>query len=382
MRHASLLTAAIVMSGCAQGISPAEPATQSASAAGPAAPPVPAPADAGPCDPSIAEPVAVTDTGACPGVMPRPSSCAADVTICSGLSSGANGVSGTTVSAATSDGKGSVVLSCHRADVGPPRLNFLFVPTRAGFVSKAGLGVEARPLRDGFVVSDGSYLLPPPAWDFLAHDGDLRAAQEGGTLYGNADRALIVRLVNGELVAQPFAADGTPGAVAQIASISSPAGSLTLSGAMNAAGATLLIWQAYGDASASARWIAADGTAGTAFSIAGWTDRAPFAAALAGGAIAIAAEPQSGSNARRWRSVVASGETIERPAPAWLASRGDFFSLPDDKAMAFGNEIVDSRGTSCGTVDAGSPLVGIGVDGTAFSARSEKTFRIHPQLFR
>jgi hypothetical protein len=33
-------------------------------------------------------------------------------------------------------------------------------------------------------------------------------------------------------------------------------------------------------------------------------------------------------------------------------------------------------------VDVGAPLVGIGVDGTAFSARDQRTFRVHPQLFR
>jgi hypothetical protein len=49
--------------------------------------------------------------------------------------------------------------------------------------------------------------------------------------------------------------------------------------------------------------------------------------------------------------------------------------------MAFGSEILAADGTVCGTVDLGAPLVGVGVDGTAFSARSEKTFRVHPQLF-
>ena len=35
-----------------------------------------------------------------------------------------------------------------------------------------------------------------------------------------------------------------------------------------------------------------------------------------------------------------------------------------------------------GTVDLGAPLVGIGLDGTAFAARNQRTFRIYPQLFR
>jgi hypothetical protein len=50
--------------------------------------------------------------------------------------------------------------------------------------------------------------------------------------------------------------------------------------------------------------------------------------------------------------------------------------------MAFGTEIVAPDGRSCGTVDLGAPLIGIGVDGTAFTGRSERTFRIYPQLFR
>jgi hypothetical protein len=50
--------------------------------------------------------------------------------------------------------------------------------------------------------------------------------------------------------------------------------------------------------------------------------------------------------------------------------------------MAFGSEIVAADGTRCGTVNLGAPLVGIGVDGTTFTARSQRTFRIYPQLFR
>ena len=136
---------------------------------------------AGPCDPSIAaaEGVAIADTGACPGVLPAAVTCAAEITICSGLGSGDTGMYGNAAIRATSDGRGSAVLTCHRNDVGPSDLNFLFVPTRSGFVSKAGLGVDVRPLRDGFVASNGSYILPPPAYDFLAHDGDLRRGAAG-----------------------------------------------------------------------------------------------------------------------------------------------------------------------------------------------------------
>ena len=338
---------------------------------------------AGPCDPSIAaaEGVAIADTGACPGVLPAAVTCAAEITICSGLGSGDTGMYGNAAIRATSDGWGSAVLTCHRNDVGPSDLNFLFVPTRSGFVSKAGLGVDVRPLRDGFVASNGSYILPPPAYDFLAHDGDLRAAQKGGALYAGPDSAVIVRPADGQLIAESFAADGTSKRTTAIAAVT-PAG-LMLDGAMSTTGATLVVWQIYGEATATARWLSADGSASSApFAIAGWSSSAPQTAALAGGAIAIAAEPTSGISARTWRGIVAPGETVERPAPAWLASRGDFLLLPRGRAMAFGTEIVAADGTSCGSVDPGAPLVGIGVDGTAFTARSQRTFRIYPQLFR
>jgi len=371
------------MFGCAQG-APGEPAG-SGEATGsqqPDAGPPDAGVAAGPCDPSIAagEGVAILDTGACPGVIPAAPTCAAEITICSGLLSGDTG---NVVSGATSDGRGSVVLSCRRNDVGPPQLNFLFVPIRNGFLSKASLGVDVRPLRDGFIASEGSYLLPPPTYDFLAHDGGFRAAQKGGALYAGPDSAVIVRVADGQLIAQSFAADGTSRTTTAIAPFTGSAGSLMLSGAMSSTGATLVVWQIQGEANATARWLAADGSASSApFSIAGWSSSAPQTAALAGGAIAIAAEPQSGVGTRSWRGIVTAGDTIERPAPAWLASRGDFFLLPQGRAMAFGTEILAADGSSCGAVNLGAPLVGIGVDGTSFTARSERTFRIHPQLFR
>lgn len=390
MRDATWVTTAILMFSCAQGVPAGDGILDVASGA---ATPPPAAADAGPapdpglaagpCDPSLAAAVAVADTGACPGVMPRPSSCAADITICSGVGSGSTGVHGDSASGATSDGRGSVVLSCHRADVGPPLLNYLFVPTRSGFVSKAGLGVDVRPLRDGFIASEGSYMLPPPAYDFLAHDGALRAAQKGGALYAGPDGAVLVHAGDGLLIADSIAADGTLKSTATIAPIAAPAGTLMLEGAMSTSGTTLVIWQVYGEATATARWLGADGSpAGPSFSISGWTDSAPRTAALAGGAIAVAAQPESGANARSWRGVIGAGETVERPAAPWLSARGSFLLLPGGKAMAFGGEIVGPDGTACGTVDLGAPLVGIGVDGTAFSARSEQTFRVHPQLFR
>jgi hypothetical protein len=382
MRKTAWLTTATLIFGCAQGGSVGDPLVV---VGAPPPPPDAGPAVSGPCDPSIAagNGVAIADTGACPGLVPAAASCAAEITICSGVRASMDGLQGDSASAATSDGRGSVVLSCHRADVGPPQNNYLFVPKPSGFISKAPLGVDVRPLADGFVSSRGSVQLPPPEYDFLAHDGDLRSAQNGGTLYAGPQGAVILHPSGGQLVAQSFGADGTLRATTTVGAVTASAGSIMTGGSMSTTGATLLIWQVYGERDAWARWLAPDGSlASAAFSVAGWTDSAPFTAALAGGAVAIAAQPPSGVTSRSWRGVILAGDTSERPAPAWLAARGDFFLLPRGDAMAFGREIVGADGTPCGTVDLGAPLVGIGVDGTAFAARSERTFRIYPQLFR
>jgi len=385
MRNAAWLTTATLILGCAQGGPAGEPLVDVAAPLPPPAAPDAGPAGAGPCDPSIAaaEGTAIADAGACPGIVLATASCAADITICSGVRPGMDGPQGDSASAATSDGRGSVVLSCHRADVGPPQDNYLFVPKTSGFISKALLGIDVRPLADGFVSSRGSVQLPPPEYDFLAHDGDLRSAQNGGMLHAGPDGAVILRLDGGQLVAQFFGADGTLRATSTVGAFPASSGNPMVGGSMTTTGATLIIWQVYGEADAKARWLAPDGTLATGtFPIAGWTDSAPFTAALAGGAVAIAAQPPSGVASRSWRSVIAPGDTGERPAPQWLASRGDFFLLPGGRAMAFGPEVVGADGTLCGRVDLGAPLVGIGVDGTAFAARSERTFRIYPQLFR
>src|SRR5207248_2063078 len=209
-----------------------------------------------------------------------------------------------------------------------------------------GLGVDVRPLHDGFVVSEGSYILPPPSYDFIAHDGDLRKGQRGGTLYASATRAVIVRLTNGEIVAQSFSAAGELAATATVASFSGYPGSLMLGGAMNASGATLVIWQVYGESKASARWLAADGTPATApFSIDGWKSDVPHTRTLAGGSIAIAAEPPSGVYILRWRGVIAPDETVERPAPPWPAAGGGFPPLPRGTGMACRAQNPAARGT-------------------------------------
>lgn len=393
MRNATWATTAILMFGCAQGVPGGDPRGDLAAATPPAAdggPTVGVAPDAGvgPCDPQIAaaKDVRISDTGACPGVMPAAVKCAADLIICSGVSQFADGAPGSVPGAGTSDGRGSVVLSCLRSEVGPPEINSLFVPKPSGFVSKARLGTDVRPLADGFISSQGSYLMPPPEYDFLAHDGSLRNAATGGHLYAGPNGGVILKVAKGELVADSFAADGAAVGTATVGTFTAPPGSLMLGGAMSASGATLVIWQVYGESNATARWLARDGSPATAaFSIAGWTDTAPIVAALSGGGIAVAAQPESGVSSRRWRGVIAPGATVETAPPVWLSSRGSFFLLPGGKAMAFGasgTEILTADGTVCGTLDLSGPLLGIGVDGTAFARPDERTFRIYPQLFR
>jgi hypothetical protein len=359
------------MSGCAQeGVQPAG----AADIASPA--PVAGAADGGtaavgPCDPSVQPTATIVDSGACPGILPAAVTCAAELKLCNGTSSRAV--------AATSDGSGSLALSCAN-EAGPSRFNNLFVPVRSGFVSKMPLGVDVRPLSDGFVSSSRQ---SGSGFDFLAHDGTLRASQPPGFLLAGADGAVIVRLSGSTLQAQSLAADGTEKATVALASVTAPAGSLMLGGAVDAKGATLVIWQVYGESRAGARWVGAGGAAATpAFALEGWLDVIPPAAALAGGGIALASPPPSGDNQPRWRGVIPPLGTAEHPAPAWLASRGAFFPLPGGKAMAFGTEIVAADGTSCGTVDLGAPLAGVGVDGTAFTVLDATRFRLHPQLFR
>src|SRR5512140_2315906 len=139
MRATTLLTAAILMSGCAQGAADPQPpadvaASQPAPAAPPGSPAVPpgaAIAPAGPCDPSIHPAAVIASSGSCTGILPAAVTCAADLVLCSGSSN--------RPAAATSDGRGSLALFC-ASDAGTSRFGDLFVPRRGGFVSTMPLG--------------------------------------------------------------------------------------------------------------------------------------------------------------------------------------------------------------------------------------------------
>jgi hypothetical protein len=307
-------------------------------------------------------------------MLPAAANCAADLVLCNGASN--------QPAAATSDGRGSVALFC-AGDAGASRFGDLFVPMHGAFVSRMPLGSDVRPLADGFVTPADGATAPAFSWDFLAHDGSLRASQPAGFLLAGPNRAVLVGVSGSALVAQSFAADGTAGTTVEIGTLPAPADRVMLGGAVDTSGAALVIWQVIGEARARARWLSAEGSAATpAFEVQGWVEAIPAAAPLAGGGIALAGSPQGGSSAPQWRGIVAAGRTVEDPVPAWLARRGSFFLLPGGKAMAFGGEIVAPDGTTCGTVDLGAPLLGVGVDGTAITARDARTFRLYPQLFR
>jgi len=147
-------------------------------------------------------------------------------------------------------------------------------------------------------------------------------------------------------------------------------------------GALIESGRSYGESKATARWLAADGTPGAAtFSIAGWKSNVPEhqgAGRWKHRHCRRASERRVHPElARRHRA----GETVERPAPSWLAARGNFLLLPEGKAMAFGTEVLAGDGTVCGTVDLGAPLSGSSRRDGVRRARPE-TFRIYPQLFR
>lgn len=314
----------------------------------------------------------ITSSGRCAGIVPSAVTCAADLVLCSG--------SGNRPAAATSDGRGSAALFCGD-DAATSAFGDLFVPRRGGFVSTMPLGKDVRPLADGFITSSSTLSVSPPSWDFVAHDGSLRASQASGFLLSSANAAVLVRASGSALLAQSVAADGTPGPTAELGTLQAPADRLMLGGAIDVSGAALVIWQVNGETRASARWLSARGAAASAaFEIEGWLDAIPPAAPLAGGGIALARAAQG--SPPQWRSVVPALRAGEDPVPAWLAGRGGFFLLPGGKAMAFGTEIVAPDGSSCGTVDLGAQLLGIGVDGTAIVAQDARTFRLYPQLFR
>jgi hypothetical protein len=313
-------------------------------------------------------------------------SCAADIVLCTGVSTGGNGVGGTFAATATSDGRGSLALGCGNSEVGPRLFESLFVPTPAGFVSKSSFGYhEPAATQDGFITI--SQYLPPTPYEFRAHDGDVLGTQDalGGRLFAGLQSIVLVRVAaqgkDTVITAQAFRADGSAaGIVSAVATLAGvPAGSVMLGGGADVQGNTLPIWAVYGQQGASARWLGPDASPRTrVFAIADWLDHVPEARALAGAGLAI---PADGSGPF-WRGVVESGATAEQPAPQWLASRRGFALMRGGRAMAFGKEILAPGGTRCGTLDLGAPLLGVGLDGTAVTARDQKTFRVYPQLLR
>jgi hypothetical protein len=114
----------------------------------------------------------------------------------------------------------------------------------------------------------------------------------------------------------------------------------------------------------SGLWVdLAKGTAGQSFPVS--SGSTVSARPLLGGGVAVQLDG-------RWAGSVAPGESVLRPAPAWLDNAADFTPVRGGKAYALfpqsGNVIgiVSPQGTSCGSVTfPGVSNVSLGLDGSA-----------------
>jgi hypothetical protein len=314
--------------------------------------------------------VVIHDSGACPGVMPAAPTCETQIAACDGL----------TATHATSDAKGSLALFCSTQDITPSPGYSMYSPGDATFTKGAVLGDSAYGTTSGFLaVSHSVNGTPAPQWEFFTDAGAASASYDQGTgaAFVGPAGVEVATVANGSLVVQRYGFDGSPRGAAQVAGDAS--GSVLLGGATDVNGHTLIIWGAYGVQGVSARWFAPDGTPETAmFSLSGWGQNIGASAALPGGGVAV-----GGNVGSRWRSIVAEASISETDAPDWLANRDDGFALVlGNRAMAFGSEIVAPDGTSCGTIDFGAPLLGIGVDGSAIASSDGKIVSVYPGFLK
>ena len=180
------------------------------------------------------------------------------------------------------------------------------------------------PQADGFV---GVSKYPNGPFELHERDGAVIASQAGAHLLAGPRSLLIATVSSAGIGVQRF------GGAAQIVA-SAPAG-VSVGGAGDVNGNTLLLWQTYGETVAHARWLGPDGAPLTdSFTVTAWMSaviRDPEA--LPGGGLAMRqyADPI-------WRGVVRPARRSSDAPPAWLSSRGDFFLSRADKGMAFGNE--------------------------------------------
>lgn len=295
----------------------------------------------------------------CAGQMPASVPSPVDLVLC--------GANGSSAAFAFGDGHGDLALGCASGDTGPGVFFGLYLAYGYGYLSKAPLGYAAWPSADGFV---GMSVYPNGPFELHARDGGMLASLPGTHVLAGPRSLLVATVGAAGISVQAFS--GAPQVVA-----AAPAG-VSVGGAGDANGDTLLLWQTYGDNTAWARWLGPDGAPVTdAFKVAPWAQasiRDPLP--LAGGGMAMQkfADP-------RWRGVIASLATAESAPPSWLSSRGGFFLARHGTAMAFTTgELLAADGTSCGSLGLGAPLVGVGLDGTAVTAPDSKTFRMWPQL--
>ena len=334
------------------------------------------------CDGSIdaSRGFAVSDTGACPGMMPAAPTCAADFKLCSGLIP--SPPAGSLTNFASSDGAGNLLLSCANAETSVSGLQFFPAGVSGyGDGTFAALGSDAAPLRSGFS------LIPVQAHDsFMVMDGSgstlARAAVTPNLVLAGTDGAAAFWATAGAegvtISMERFGPDGSVRAPVQ--TLMTVASGWVLGGAMDVNGHSLLLIGAQGEATAQAIWLAPDGHAETAaFTVSRTAFSNDAVSALPGGGVALGEAFPT-----KWHTTLATSSTQQSAAPAWLAARGSFQIVRAGKALSFAgdssSEIVTPDGTSCGTLSRAGQ---VGLDGTFIAASADQTtFRVYPGLLQ
>jgi hypothetical protein len=367
MHHAPRILAALILAGCAgQGWQEAmtpDPVVGQPAGAAPAA-----------CDPAVKPALTVSDSGACPGIMPVPPACAAQIAACEGVKFGIDGPRGSMASAATSDARGALAIACEISDVGPPLFFSLHAPMATGYADGIPLGEDVLASFAGFVARSNV----PGNLLFFDHSGAQTATAPRGVVFVGPAAVEIAAVVSGSVVLQQYSFDGEPRGALQ--TVGSAAGAVFLDGATDALGHTLVAWGTEGTAGTMARWFAPDGTPESdAFQLPVSPEEIGGSAALPGTGIAIGS-----SVGPRWRLVITAGSTIPAAAPEWLAARQTGFTvIRGGRALAFGNDILSTDGKPCGSLHFGrAALLGIGLDGSAVTTDDGATVTVYPRLLQ
>src|SRR5262249_30797568 len=124
------------------------------------------------CDPALKPAVVVHESGACPGVMPSPTSCEVQVAACGRL----------TATHATSDPRGALAIFCSTQDITPSPGYSMYSPASAAFTRASPVGASALGTSSGFLaVSHSVNGTPAPSWLFVNDGGALTASVPQGT---------------------------------------------------------------------------------------------------------------------------------------------------------------------------------------------------------